>query len=94
MSKVTAIFSVFYFTITKYYPLASVVSITNKSYCCFVCYGSHKPWLLDATTTGRYQGRPAKKGFSDIHKGLVGLDSAVPGIRAALDYATVLTSLR
>lgn len=92
--KVIAIFSVFHFMITKYHCLASVISITNKWYWCFLCYCSHKPWLQDNTAVGHYQGRSARKDFNDVYKVLVGLDSAVPGIRAALDYTAVWTNLR
>lgn len=86
-------FSVFYFRITKYYCLASVISITNRRYCCFVSYCSHKRWLQDSTTAGHCQGRPAKIDFNVVSEVLVRLDSAVSGIRAALHYATVLTSV-
>jgi len=50
--------------------------------------------LQDTTTAVHYQGRAAKKEFTDVYKFLVGLDSAVPGIGATLDYTTILTVLR
>lgn len=93
MCEVIAIFSVSHFMIAKYYYLASVISITNKLYCCFICQCSHKPCLQDTPTADYYQGRPVKKGFQDVYKVLVGLDSDVPGIKATLHYYNSLDQL-
>lgn len=93
MCKVIATFSVFYFMTTTYYYFVNVISIKNVRYCCFVCYCSHKPQLQDTITAGRCHDRPGKKAFNHVYDVLVGLDLAVPGRRAILDYATVLTSL-